>query len=196
MKKKLRKVNGAKSSPVQQLKAAMAVRQRSQAEIAGLRELLAEKSARRVALETNGDLNSGFVITEIGKLQVLTELLPRRIAFKEEEDVKAEENLVAATNDFIRGALAPRLQQLEERTRVIVEKELSVHIHDAARLFRAVAGSERVRAVGRLSCAVSFQPQWGAMVHAEGALKAWVDADEFEKRLLADECLAGDILKS
>jgi len=196
MKKKIKKVNGAKTSPVQGVKAAMAARQRSKAEIAELRKMLVEKSGRQVVLETTGDLSNAAVVNEIGKLQVLVGLLPRRIAFKEGEDVKAEGSLVAAANEFIREHLAPRVRRLEERTRVIVEKELSPHIRDKGALMRAVAGSERVRELGRLSCASSVQPQWGAMAHAEGALKAWAGADEVEKKLLAEECMAANFVKS
>jgi len=196
MKKKIRKVNGAKISPVQRLRAVMAARRRATAEVAELRAMLAEKTARRVELETSGDLGAGVVIGEIGKLQVLVELLPRRIAFKEQEEVKAEENLVAATNDFIREHLGPRVRCLEERTRVIVQKELSAHIRDQGALVRAVAGAERVRELARLSCASSVQPQWGAMAHAETALKAWAGADEVEKKLLAEECVAANFVES
>jgi len=100
------------------------------------------------------------------------------------------------TNEFIRGHLGPRVVQLEERTRVIVHKELTAHIRDQGALMRAVAGSERVRSFGRLTCAVSLQPQRGAMEHAEGALKAWAGADEAEKKLLAEECAAVNFVKS
>jgi hypothetical protein len=115
MKKKLTKVKVAKTSPVQRLKSVMAARRKSSDEISELRGMLADKSARRVALETTGDLNDTAVMNEIGKLQVLVELLPRRIAFKEEEDVKAENNLVEATNEFIQKHLSPRVRELAAR---------------------------------------------------------------------------------
>jgi len=108
MKKKSRNVNGAKASPAQGLKAVMAARRKSQAEISELREMLVEKSARQVELETTGNLGEVAVVNEIGGLQVLVKLLPRRIAFKEKEEAKAEETLVAATNEFIREHWAAR----------------------------------------------------------------------------------------
>ncbi len=196
MKKKLRKVTVVKSSPVQQLKAAMAARRRREAEIAALREMLAEKSARQVELETSGDLGEAAVVNEIGKLQVLVGLLPRRIASKEQQDVKAEESLVAATNEFIREHLGPRVRNLEARTRVVVEKELAPHLPEPSALMRAVAGSERVRSIALLDWSVTIKPERGAMAHAEGALKAWEGADEVEKKLLAEECVAANFVRS
>lgn len=196
MKKKLRKANAVKLSPVQRLKSMMAARRKSATEISELRRMLADKSARLMELETSGNLNEATVINEIGRLQVLVKLLPRRIAFKEGEDVKAGRNLVEATNEFIREHLGPRVRQLGVRTRVIVEKELSSHFRDAAELIRAVAGSERVRSIALLDWPASVQPEHGAMLHAEGALEAWAAADEFEKALLADECMTASLMKS
>lgn len=170
-------------SPVQHVKAMMAARRRSLTTISELRKLLTEKSARQVALETTGDLGEPAVISEIGKLHVLVDLLPRRIAFLEGEDARAEQQLVEATNKFIREHLGPRVRQLAGRTRAMVENELSSHIQDAAALIRAVAQSERVRKVVALDWSVTLQPERGAMAHAEGALKAWAEVDEFERAL-------------
>jgi hypothetical protein len=194
MKKKLRKV--MKVSPVQHVKSMMVKWRKSGAEVAELRGMLEEKTARRAELETTGNLNDSAVTNELCKLLVVVELLPRRIAFKEDESARVEENLVAVTNDFIREHLGPRVRELAARTRVIVEKELSPHILDRSALMRAVVGSERVRDIERLSWSASVKPDCGTMAHAEGALKSWVAAGEFEKTLLADECLAGDCLKS
>jgi len=180
----------------QQVKSMMVQWRKWGAEVAGLRGMLAEKTARRADLETTGDLNDSAVTNELCKLHVLVELLPRRIAFKEDESAKVAENLVAVTNGFIRENLGPRVRELAARTRVIVEKELSSHILDRSALIRAVVGSERVRDIERLNWPASVQPDRGAMAHAEGALKAWADAAQFEKTLLADECLAGDCLRS
>jgi hypothetical protein len=181
MKNKLKKDKVA--SPAQQLESVMAARHRSQVEISELRAMLAEKSARQAALETAGDLGESAVLSEIGKLQVLVELLPRRIAFREAEDVKAEEALVQATNTFIQEHLGPRARQLETRTREIVEKELSRDISEPSALMRAVARSERVQSVERLALAVSLRPPGGAVMHAERTLKAWGALGEFESAL-------------
>jgi hypothetical protein len=194
MKKKLRKV--MKVSPVQHVKSMMVKWRKSGAEVAELRGMLAEKTARRAELETTGNLNDSAVTNELCKLQVLVDLLPRRIAFKEDESARVEENLVSVTNEFIREHLGPRVRELMVRTRVVVEKDLATHIHDGPALIGEVAGSERVREVQRLDWSMSLQPERGAMAHAEGAIKAWVAAGKFEKTLLADECLAGDCLKS
>jgi len=78
----------------------------------------------------------------------------------------------------------------------MVEKQLSSHIHEPSALIRAVLQSERMQSTKRLDWSVSLEPERGAIFHAEGALKAWEAANEFEKRLLADEFLAGDFLKS
>src|SRR5690348_7566625 len=85
-------------APIQPVEAAMAGRRRVQAELRGLRELLASNSARLAELETTGDIKDAGVITEIGRLQVLAGLLPRRIAARDAEDAKAEEALTQAVN--------------------------------------------------------------------------------------------------
>lgn len=181
MKKK--SVKGKTTSPVQLLKSAVAKRQKSRTELSELRKLLAEKSTQRSVLETTGNLNDKAVITELGQLQVLVELLPRRIAAKEEDDVKAEKTLTEATNEFIQEHLGPRVRQLAERTREIVRSELSSHFRDPAALTIAVAKSERVRSIERLSWTATLHPERGAIEHAEGALKAWQDSHEFERAL-------------
>jgi hypothetical protein len=173
------------ASPVEVLKSAMGARRKAETELADLGKLLAEKAARLAALEIAGDLNNPAVIGEIGRLQVVTGLLPKRIAAKEEANAKVEESLTKATNEFIQQHLGPRVRKLAARTREIVEKELSAHFADKAALFVAVERSERVRKIESLSWSASVQPERGAMAHAEGALKAWRGVEEFEKAMPA-----------
>jgi len=168
---------------VQQLESAIATRRKSQTELSDLGKLLAETSARQVALEKTGDLHNAAVITELGRLQIFTQLLPRRIAAQEEADARAEETLTQAANQFIQQHLGPRIRRLTARTRAIVEGELSSHFRDPSALIIAVAQSERVRKIESLDWAASLQPMRGAISHAEGALQAWLAADEFEKAL-------------
>jgi hypothetical protein len=165
------------------LQNALASRRRSQTELRNLRQLLADKSARQLALETTGDLTDQAVIAELGHLQIVTSLLPRRIAAREETDAKAEEALTHAANEFIHEHLGPRVRQLAARTRTIVESELAPHFQDPAALIVAVAQSERVHSIERLSWSPSTHPARGAIEHAEGTLKAWAAIDEFEKTL-------------
>jgi hypothetical protein len=183
MKKIVTKDHSMKTSPVQHLESIIAARRKSQAEMSELGRLLADKTARRVTLETTGNLDDVSVITELGQLQVFVELLPRRVAAKEEDDVKAEKTLTQATNEFICLHLGPRVRQLATRTRAIVKTELSSHFRDPSDLIRAVAQSQRVRSIEALDWSVTFQPARGAIAHAEGALKAWVAVDDFEKTL-------------
>jgi hypothetical protein len=135
--------------------------------------LLTDKSARQMALETAGDLHDAAVLAEIGRLQIFTGLLPRRIAVKQEEDVKAEKSLIQATNQFIHEHLGPRVRRLAARTRELVEAELSSHFQDAAARIVAVSQSERVRSIEGLAWAASLNPERGAIAHAEGAIRAW-----------------------
>jgi hypothetical protein len=196
MKKISSKVNGAKTSPTQGLNSAMAMRRRSQEEISELRKMLAEKSARRVALETAGDINNAAVISELGRLQVFVEMLPRRIAFKEEEYAKANENLLQVTNEFINGHLGPCIGQVAARMRTIVEKELSTHFGDQVELKKAVMRSDRVRRIEGMHWFATSHPMHGPVEHAERTLKAWADVDEFERTLLVEESIAAHDLKS
>jgi hypothetical protein len=166
-------LNTRKSSPVEILESALAARRRSQTELSGVGKLLADKSARQLALETTGDLHDATVLTEIGRLQIFTGLLPRRIAAKEEEDVNAERSLIQATNQFIQEHLGPQVRRLAARTREMVEHELSSHFQDAAARIIAVSQSERVRSIERLAWAASLDPEHGAIAHAEGAIRAW-----------------------
>lgn len=172
-----------KPSPVQPLQTAMATRRKSQTELSELTKLLAEKSARQIALETTGDLKDGAIITEISRLQVFNELLPRRIAAKEADDAKAEETLTQATNQFIHEHLGPRVRRLAARTRAIVEAELTSHYRDPSALIIAVSQSERVRTIESLALPATLHPPRGAIAHAEAVLKAWIATDEFEKTL-------------
>ena len=165
--------NTKKSSPVEILESALAARRRSQTELSDAGKLLADKSARQMALETTGDLHDAAVLAEIGRLQILTGLLPRRIAAKEEEDVNAERSLIQATNQFIQEHLGPQVRRLAARTREIVENELSLHFQDAAARIVAVSQSERVRSIERLAWTASLDPERGAIAHAEGAIQAW-----------------------
>jgi hypothetical protein len=165
--------NTKKSSPVEILESALAARRRSQTELSGVGKLLADKSARQLALETTGDLRDAAVLAEIGRLQIFTGLLPRRIAARQEEDAKAEKSLIQATNQFIQEHLGPQVRRLAARTREIVENELSLHFQDAAARIIAVSQSERVRSIERLAWAASLDPERGAIAHAEGAIRAW-----------------------
>jgi hypothetical protein len=171
------------NSPKRILESAIAARRKSQTELSDLAQWLADKSKRQTALETAGDLHNPSVLAEIGRLQIFTALLPRRIAAQEESDVNAEQALTRATNQFIQEHLGPRIQRLSARIRAIVESELSSHFRDAAALKVAVARSERVRHIESLAWSVSLAPVRGALEHAQGALKAWAAADEIEKTL-------------
>ncbi len=160
--------------PVELLKSAIAARRKSQTELSGLGKLLADKSARQAALETTGDLHDAAVLTEIARLQIFTALLPRRIAAKEEADLKAEQSLTDATNQFIREHLGPRVQRLAAQTRAIVEAELSSHYRDPAARIAAVCKSERLWTVESLAWSVSVAPPRGAVAHAEGAFQSFL----------------------
>jgi hypothetical protein len=173
--------------PVQVLESAVATRCKSQAELSGLGKRLADKSARLATLEKTGDLNDPAVLTELVHLQISIGLLPRRIAVKEECDANAERALNQATNHFIREHLGPRVRRLADRTRAIVERELSLHFRDAAALIVAVCQSERLRYIESLSWTVTEQPQRGALAHAQGALHSWAAVDKFENTYLAEK---------
>jgi hypothetical protein len=172
-----------KTSPLDPLESAINARRKSQTELSDLSKLLADKSARQNALEATGDLHDSAVIAEIGRLQIFTALLPRRIAAKEADEAKAEENLTTATNEFIHKHLGPRVRKLAAQTREKVETELSPHFQDRAALLRAIAQSQQVRSIDALAWTVTSQPARGAIAHAEGALKSWAAADDFEKTL-------------
>jgi hypothetical protein len=172
-------------SPKLDLESAIATRRKSQTELTHLAKLLGEKSVRQTALETAGNLHNPAVLAEIGRLQIFTALLPRRIAAQEENDLKSEQSLIEGTNQFIRDHLSPRVKRLAARTRAIVEAELSPHFRDAAALAVAVARSERVRRLQELDCPVSLAPARGALEHAQTALKSCAEADKLEKTLAA-----------
>jgi hypothetical protein len=175
-----------KTSPVQELESAIAARRKSQSELTDHRKLLADKSARQLALEKTGDLDNLAVITEIASLQVFTCLLPRRIAVKEEADAQAEQTLTEAVNQFIHQHLGPRVRRLAARTRANVERELASHLRDPAALILGVSQSDRVRRIESLALPATLHPPRGAIAHAETALKAWSSADEIEKTMAQD----------
>ena len=170
-------------NPKLKLESAIAAWRSSQTELSDLDKLLAEKSARQATLETTGDLSDPAVLAEVGALQILTNLLPRRITAKKQAEIDAENAVIHTTNQFIREHLAPRVRDLAARTRTTVEAELSPHFRDPAALIRAVAGSERVQRTGALLWPTTITPSRGTMEHAQGALKAWSDVDKFENQL-------------
>ena len=172
-----------KTSPIDLLQLALAIRRKSQTELSDLNKLLANKSTRQNALEKTGNLHDKAIIAEIGTLQIFTGLLPRRIVAKETDDAQAEESLTTATNEFIRQHLGPRVRKLAAQTREQVETELTPHFQDRAALLRAIAQSQQVRTIDALAWTATSHPAHGAIAHAEAALKAWAAADEFEKML-------------
>lgn len=169
-----------KADPTKLLESALTARRKSQTELTNLRQLLADKSAQAAALETTGDLHDPAVLAEIGRLQILTGLLPRRIAGTEEQDANAEMDLIHATNQFIQAHLGPRVRRLAAQTRATVEAGLPPHLQHPRIRIEAVAQSERVRTIEALAWSASLTPARGAIAHAEGALKAWVATDKFE----------------
>jgi hypothetical protein len=170
-----------KTSPIEPLQIALAARRKSQTELSDLNNLLADKSTRQSALEKTGDLHDPSVIAEIGRLQIFTRVLPHRIAAKEADDAQAEESLTTTTNEFIQQHLGPRIRKLATQTREQVETELSPHFPDRAALIVAIAQSQQVRTIEALAWTATSQPPHGAIAHAEGALKSWAAADDFEK---------------
>ncbi len=162
------------------MESAIATRRRSQTELSDLGKSLPDKSARLAALEQTGNLHDAAVITEIGHLQIFTELLPHRIAARKEEDAKAETRLTEATNQYIREHLGPRVRRLAAHTRALVKRELSSHFADPTALLIAVEQSERVRTIESLTWAASVQPPHGVLAHAQGALTAWSSVNKFE----------------
>jgi hypothetical protein len=169
----------SKTSPVQLLETAIAVRRKSQTELSDLDKLLAEKSARHAALKTTGDLHDPAVLAELSRLQIVTELLPHRIAARKQDDAKAEQALTEATNRFIREHLGPRVRRLAAQTRATVEAELSLHFKDPTALIVGVAQSERVRGIEALSGTITVTPARGAVAHAQAALQSWTAANNF-----------------
>jgi hypothetical protein len=162
------------------LQLAIAIRRKSQTDLSDLNNLLADKSTRQNALEKTGNLHDKTVIAEIGTLQIFTRILPQRIAAKEADDATVEQTLIKATNDFIHQHLGPRIRKLAAQTREQAETELSPHFQDRAALLRAIAQSQQVRTIDVLAWTATSQPAHGAIAHAEGALKAWAAADEFQ----------------
>ena len=176
--------------PVQVLESALATRRKSLTELSALRKWLADKSADMAALEKTGNLNDPEVLTELVQLQIVTGLLPRRIAVKEACDANAEQALTHATNIFIRQHLGPRVRHLTDRTRALVERELSLHCPDPTALLVAVHKSEKLRYIESLSGTVTEHPQRGALEHAQSAIQSWTAVDKFEATYLTEKQLS------
>jgi hypothetical protein len=170
--------------PSTSLSSALTARRKFQTDLSALNQLLTEKAARQSALEKTGDLHNPAVITEIATLQVFTRILPQRITAQEADDATAEQNLIKATNDFIHQYLGPRIRKLAFEKREKVTAELKPHHRDPRSLIVAVTQSQELRTIESLSRPITSQPPHGAIAHAEGTLKAWAAADEFEKRHL------------
>jgi hypothetical protein len=125
-----------------------------QAELAELRTYSETTIAWRASQERTCDLSDKAALAEIGRLQVLTGLLPGRIAAREEALIQAEADLLLAAHSFIRETLGPQARQLLSHTREKIKPSLQPLYSDADELEKAIEKTDTVQQADQLLSAV------------------------------------------
>lgn len=165
-----------------ELQAALAKRNNIESQIPGLQKLANDKAARLAELENSCDLSDEKALAEIGRLQALTVLLPRRMAAREAALFLANKELLDAANNFICKNHGPRVRELNIRAEAKVRKELAGHFA-AIDLDRMVSSAALVGEANTLGISSTDDPMGGPVVYVERILSLSSKADAFEKKL-------------
>ena len=180
-------------SPPEILQGHVAQFQQVLAEVAALETRKTESENQLASLSENGDLNDKEVLSEIGRLQVFTQLFPSRLAATERSIGPAVDALRLACHAFINAHLMERAENLTSRVRAKIRAALAEHFQDEAALAAAVEKSALMNEAGSISGAVNFArgasltefhlDADGLIRRAQGLLAIWKQAEEFEAKL-------------
>jgi len=160
-------------------------------ETALLNQRLADAQARLASLTMEGDLDKEAVLSEIGRLQTLTTLLPNRITAREVQHTQAEDDVFNACHQFIGSALWPLLTSLRLRTEIKVGNSLRNHLSGRAleialnqsEQMHEIAGFEHVATIRlKNSPDIAFGGREPAEAYVESLVQCWekmqaLDAD-------------------
>lgn len=161
-----------KNDPTQKLISARDTLVAAKANLAHLLEVQEGNLNSLRELELTVDFADTAALARITQHQTIDRLLPNRIANAEQATITAENESIAATNEFIGTVLNPRARRAKENIAIEVRKELRPHFPSDS-LEMHVQTSERLQAFERLQLSITDFPGGGALMHAERVLIAW-----------------------
>jgi hypothetical protein len=176
-----------KTNPTDEIRAALDKCEGIEASLIKEVKFLSDSSAELNALQKTID------VWDVAQVQRMTALLtisqvggPRR-TYRHQEAEAAKTALVDCCRGFSTGALAPRLRDIEARTRARVEEKLKPHFPEAEALRSASSHSPELSALALIQQHVvirDYSPD-GALRQAKLLLEAWSAADAFESQYLS-----------
>ena len=155
-----------------------------QNELAELRTLTESTSAWRAQQERTCDLSDKAALAEIGRLQVLTGLLPGRIAAREEALVQAEADLLLSAHSFIQATLGPQARQLLANVKEKIKSSLQALFSDEGELRNAIEKTDTVQQVDQLvaSIRVDMNPIGGTASYVQRLLEIFKKVESFTEK--------------
>jgi hypothetical protein len=174
-----------KKSPAEILQSQLDAFNSINQEAKSLRTRLTTEQAELANISANGDLNDEKVISQIGRLQIFTNLFPARITAREAAIGPAEQDLLSACEQFISSALAPRLRDLKSRAQVKAKAQLEPCFSYNYDLDEAVSKTKIIVELEKfLSIAtIRRNPMRGVINYAEELLQTWTDLKPIEAEL-------------
>jgi hypothetical protein len=155
-------------------------------ELSELRKHYETTSAWRAEQERTADLSDKAALTEIGRLQVLTNLLPSRITGREESLVQAEAELLQTAHKFISEQLSPQLRELLSSVREKAKAALLPHFSDTDELQTAVEKTAGVVEVKNLESGttINHNPPGGVVSYAQHLINIYQKVESLTAKLV------------
>jgi len=172
-----------KPSPDKPLRTAIAAHASLIVELANLSALSTETASRLTQLEAEADLSDTKALSEITRLQTVNELLPRRIASREQALANAVGTVLAECHTLVQTHLGPTARRIVAQTRARVETALRPHFREELELDRAVNASVQMQEVNGLEWSVKVEDPRdpaGVLRYAERLLQAAARLQEMD----------------
>lgn len=166
-----------------ELISALAARTDLEAEVGKLERLSTDTTACLKEIETTCTLDDGKALAEITRLQVVSNLLPRRISAREEALVKADETLMQYAGALVADVLGKRNRALLARARAQARTALEKHFKAGPQLDDAVERSAIVAELSASSPTIEANPGDGAVGYARRLLALSDALDAIEAKL-------------
>jgi len=174
-----------KSPETQNLESALSKHASLQAEIADIQRLSADSTTRLAALENTCDLGDAGALGEVGRMQIMVALLPRRLAAKEQALAGTEPEILKEAHNIIETILAPKIRSLRQKTEGKIKTELGTYFSNPSTLSAAVSSSALIAGLDALAnvATIQAQPFDGVIKYAWRTLDAWEQAKAFEAKI-------------
>ena len=149
-----------------------------------LQRLSTETATRHATLAASCDLGDAGEIGEIGRLQIVKELLPYRLAAIDQAETDTESALLKEVHRFAETDLIPKIRSLRQKTEGKMKTELQSIFPNAETLTAAISSSALVSGLEKLafSSSIQAQPFDGVLKYARRMLDNWEQAKTFEAK--------------